>query len=322
MRWNVIVMEGTKAIMKYVAMAVFLIWSALALADEESTVRISQSDGTVEIVKSGAAARPVKEGDVLGRGDRLVVKDKSAALLMWSNGSMVKVYPNTELVLTGVSFDLEKKMEKTLLDIEKGRIFVKAQVPDHLFCEFKLRMGGLDVRTQGAEFATAYDPAKKSFTAWSLYGLLISDYGTARVRIDDGRQGTLTEGAKLTTDDLKPMDDKVRQSLTKASKDMGGSLREAELSAPGGKLIAKIGGVSNRRGSAPYKVNFKALTAGGSGKVKSYTWEFGDGEAASGRDIEHTFTQGLYVVILRVEDENGQKATSQTGISVEADCGC
>lgn len=308
--------------MKYAVMAVFLIWSALALADEESTVRISQIDGSVEIVKSGAAARPAKEGDVLERADRIVVRDKSAALLMWSNGSMVKVYPNTEIVLAGVSFDLEKKMEKTLMDIEKGRVFVKAQVPDHLFCEFKLRMGGLDVRTQGAEFAAAYDPAKRSFTTWSLYGLLISDYGTARVRIEDGRQGTLSEGAKLVADDFKPMDDKLRQSLAKLSRDMGGSLREAELAAPGSKLIAKIGGVANRRGSVPYKVSFKALTAGGSGKIKSYTWDFGDGESAGGRDVEHTFTQGLYVVILRVEDENGQKATAQTGISVEADCGC
>lgn len=308
--------------MKYIAMFVFLAWSVLALAEEESAVRVSQSDGTVEIVKSGAAARPAKEGDVLARGDRLVARDKSAALLMWSNGSMVKVYPNTELVLSGVSFDLEKKMEKTILDLEKGRVFVKAQVPDHLFSEFKLRMGGLEVRTQGAEFAAAYDSAKKSFTAWSLHGLLISDYGTARVRIEEGRQGTLAEGAKLSGDDLKPMDDKLKQSLAKVSKDMGGSLREAELAAPGGKLVAKIGGVANRRGSAPYKVSFKALTAGGSGKIKSYTWEFGDGESANGRDVEHTFTQGLYVVILRVEDDNGQKATAQTGISVEADCGC
>ncbi len=307
--------------MKHMAVAAFLIWSALALAEEESTVRLSQSDGTVEIVKGGAT-KPAKEGEVLARGDRLITRDKSAAQLMWSNGSMVKVYPNTELVLTGVSFDLEKKMEKTILDLEKGRVFVKAQVPDHLFSEFRLRMGGLETRTQGAEFATAYDSAKKSFTAWTLYGLLISDYGTARVRIDEGRQATLTEGAKLTSDDLRPMDDKLRQSLAKVSKDMGGSLREAELSAPGGKLIAKIGGVTNRRGSAPYKVTFKALTAGGSGKIKNYTWEFGDGDSASGRDVEHTFTQGLYVVILRVEDENGQKAAAQTGISVEADCGC
>ena len=33
------------------------------------------------------------------------------------------------------------------------------------------------------------------------------------------------------SDDLKEMDDKVKQSLMKASKDMGGSLREAEMAA-------------------------------------------------------------------------------------------
>jgi len=84
----------------------------------------------------------------------------------------------------------------------------------------------------------------------------------------------------------------------------------------------KIGGVAARRGSTPFKVNFKAVVKGGSGKIKSITWDFGDGESASAKDTEHTFTQGLYVVILRVEDENGEKASAQTGISVEADCGC
>ncbi len=297
--------------------------SLAAWAQEESSIRVTQADGTVEIRKSGTQAwKAVKEGDVLERGDSLAARDKSAALLMWSNGSMAKLYPNTEVALAGVGYDLEKRMEKTVLGLNRGRLFVKAQVPDHMFTEFKLQMGAFELRTQGAEFAAVFDPEKKGFTAWSLHGRLVTDYGTARVRIDTGRQGTLTEGAKLTADDLKEMDDKLKQSLAKVSKDMGGSLREAELAAPGGKLIAKIGGVANRRGSAPYKVNFKALTAGGSGKIKSYGWEFGDGSTAEGSDVEHTFTQGLYVVILRVEDENGQKATSQTGISVEADCGC
>jgi len=139
------------------------------------------------------------------------------------------------------------------------------------------------------------------------------------VRIDGGQQAAIAAGAG----DVKPMDEKIRQSLTKASKDLGGSLLADEVAAAaGGKLVAKIGGLASRRGNAPYKVNLKALVGGGSGKIKSYGWEFGDGESAAGRDAEHTFTQGLYVVILRVEDENGQKASAQTGISVEIDCGC
>jgi len=226
-------------------------------------------------------------------------------------------------VLAGGSFDREKKMEMALLDLEKGRLFVKAQVPEHLFSEFKVRMGGQELRTQGAEFALAHDAEKKSFKALSLSGRLVMDLGTTRLRIDDGQQAAANIGGKLTQDDIKPMEDKTRQSLAKVSKDLGGSLlMEETVGATGGKLVIKIGGVANRRGSTPYKVNFKALVKGGSGKLKSVTWDFGDGESAAGREAEHTFTQGLYVVILRAEDENGDKASAQTGISVEADCGC
>ena len=310
--------------MKYITVVMFLLWAAAGWAQDGPSVRITQSDGSVEIRKSGAQAwKPAKEGDALERGDSVAARDKSAALLLWSNGSMVKVYPNTEITLAGVSLDLEKKMENTILDLQKGRMFVKAQVPEHLFTEFKIRMGALDIRTQGAEFAITHDVDKKSFTAWTLLGRLVADVGTLRVRIDEGRQGTITAGTKPKTDDLKPMDEKIKQSLTKVSKDLGGSLRADEIvGTSGGKLVAKIGGVASRRGNVPYKVNFKALAAGGSGKIKSYAWEFGDGESVSGREAEHTFTQGLYVVILRVEDENGEKATAQTGISVEVDCGC
>lgn len=308
--------------MSYAVVTAFLLWSVAGWAQDQSSIRITQSDGSVEIRKGGAQAwKPAKEGDTFERGDRIAVKDKSAALLLWSNGSMVKVYPNTEVGLTGINFDLEKKMETTILDLEKGRVFVKAQVPEHLFADFKIRMGALDVRTQGAEFALAHDAEKKSFTAWTVLGRLFTDAGGTRVRIDGGQQGGLAAGS--AAGDVKPMEEKIRQSLVKVSKDLGGSMLVEEVTgAAGGKLVAKIGGLTSRRGNAPYKVTLKALVAGGSGKIKSYSWEFGDGESAAARDVEHSFTQGLYVVVLRVEDENGQKASAQTGISVEADCGC
>ena len=183
-------------------------------------------------------------------------------------------------------------------------------------------MAGLEVRSQGAEFALAYDAEKKSYTAWTLLGRLVADVGGGVLRIDDGQQASTASGSKATKDDVKPMDDKIRQSLIKVSKELGGSLLTEEVGATGGKLVAKIGGVANRRGNAPFKVNFKALAGGGSGKVKAIHWDFGDGESAATREAEHVFTQGLYVVILRVEDENGEKASAQTGISVETDCGC
>jgi hypothetical protein len=310
--------------MKHLLTVVLLMWGVLAWAEDASSVRITQTDGNVEIRKSGAKDwKPVKEGDALERDDRLAARDKSAAVLMWSNGSMAKLYPNTEIGLAGVSFDLEKKMENTVLDLDKGRVFVKAQVPEHLFMEMKMRMGGLEVRSQGAEFALAYEPDKKTYKAWTLVGRLVTDVGTERIRIDEGFQAEFVAGAEPAKDDVRGMDDKIKQSLAKVSKDLGGSLLTEDVAAAqGGKLTVKIGGVANRRGNTPFKVNFKVLVAGGSGKLKSITWDFGDGESAATKETEHTFTQGLYVVILRVEDENGEKASAQTGISAEADCGC
>jgi PKD repeat protein len=99
-------------------------------------------------------------------------------------------------------------------------------------------------------------------------------------------------------------------------------LVEEETSSTGGPLRIKIGGVKNRRGNAPYAVKFKALIKGGSGRIKSVTWSFGDGESASDKEAQHMFTQGVYVVIVSVEDDNGQKATAQINISVEENCGC
>lgn len=308
--------------MKYLLSAVLLIWGVLAWAEDASTVRLSQSDGGVEIRRSGAKDwKPAREGDVLERGDRIAARDKSAALLSWTNGSMAKLYPNTELELAGVSFDLEKKLEQTILELARGRVFAKAQVPEHLFADFQIRMGGLGVRAQGAEFALNFDPDKKSVTAWTVLGRLVVDTGTEILRIDEGSQATIQAGVK--PGGTAAMDDKIKQSLTKVSKDLGGSLLIDEVgAAAGGKFAVKIGGVASRRGNAPYKVSMKALVRGGSGKLKSVSWEFGDGESAKTKEVEHTFTQGLYVVILRAEDENGEKATAQTAISVEADCGC
>lgn len=308
--------------MKRIFTALLLSWSVLTWAQDASTVRLSQSDGSVEIKKSGAKDwKPAREGDVLERGDRLSVRDKSAALLLWSNGSMVKLYPNAEIELAGVSFDLEKKLEQTVLDLVKGRVFLKAQVPEHLFADFRVRMNALAMRAQGAEFALSFDPEKKSATAWSILGRVVADTGTETLRIDDGSQATIQAGVK--PGGAVAMDDRIRQSLTKVSKDLGGSLLIDEAgAAAGGKFALKIGGVISRRGNAPYKVGLKALPRGGSGKLKSVSWEFGDGESATTKEVEHTFTQGLYVVILRAEDANGEKASAQTAISVEADCGC
>jgi len=308
-----------------IAVALLMMSGITAWAQEASTVRITRIDGSVEVRKANSQSWSLaKEGDTLERGDRLAAKARSAAVIHWSNGSMVKIYPNTEIALPGVTFDLEKKLEKTLLDLAKGRMFVKAQVPDYLFSDWMVRMGKLALRTQSAEFAIKYDPVKESCTAWSLFGRLIAEDDTNIVRFDGGFMATISAGVKPGKSAVAPMGEKVKQSLTKVSKQLGGSLLFAEqvTRSVGGKLRVKIGGVTNRRGDAPYTVNFKALIKGGTGKLRSLVWDFGDGEIATTSQAEHTFTQGLYVVVLHVEDENGESASAQIGISVEEECSC
>lgn len=283
---------------------------------QESAIRVTQADGNVTV-----NGKPLKEGDVIQRDDKIVTKDKSSVVLTWSNGSILEIYPETSLAVRGVVFEDDRKMEKTLLTLEKGRIFAKAQVPEHLFCHFEIGIQNVALMTQGAEFGVKYEEAEKKITGWSLIGGVIAGTEINKVRIEEGQQATFTVGAK--PESAVPMQDKIKEALTKVSKRLGGSLLiEEEIVSAGSPCTCKIGGVKNRRGNAPYTVNFKALIGGGSGKVKSIRWDFGDGESAQGREAQHTFTQGVYAVVLSVEDENGQKSTAQINISVEEQCGC
>ncbi|MCF6247667.1 MAG: PKD domain-containing protein [Desulfobacula sp.] len=301
------------------AVLVFLVASYCiipASAQEASIVRATQVDGTV--TKNGAA---LNEGDIIQRGDKIASKKKSAVVLTWSNGTMLKLFSNTSIILKGVVFENDRKMEKTFLTLETGRIFAKAQVPEDIFENFELKVNYLPVYAQASEFAVKYSKAKSEFQVWSLIGTTIVGLETDLVRINEGQEVKITAEAIPQTP--VPMAKNTLTALTKISNKMGGSmLIEEESAAVGGPLKVKIGGVRNRRGSYPYTVNFKAITRGGSGKIKSINWNFGDGESAADKKVKHTFTQGVYGVVLVVEDENGEKASAQINISVEEDCSC
>ncbi|OGP65464.1 MAG: hypothetical protein A3K22_03895 [Deltaproteobacteria bacterium RBG_16_42_7] len=287
-----------------------------ALAQDASIVRATRVDGTVS--KNGA---PLKEGDIIQRDEKIVTKENSAAVLTWSNGSIVEIYPETSLILNGVIYEGDRKLEQSLITLEKGRLFVKAQVPEHIFTQFEVRVGNVPIMSQGAEFALKIDETGKKFTIWSLIGRIVVYFGIDRIKVEEGQQVALEVGGSPQVPVSIP--DKTKEALMKASKRLGGSLLiEEEAISIGGPLKVKIGGVKNRRGDAPYTVNFKAIISGGSGKIKSIQWNFGDGESTDGKEVQHTFTQGVYIVVVSVEDENGQKATSQISISVEEACAC
>ena len=299
-----------------IAGALLLSGLAPAAAQEASIIRATRVDGTVT-----RNNRPLKEGDVVERDDRIAAAPQSAAVLTWSNGTMVELYPETALVIRGVVYEGERKLEKTLLTLQQGRLFAKAQVPEHLFNHFELAVGDASIIAQGAELAVRYEEGEKRSTVWALVGVVVAAIGGHRVRIEEGWQAVLRTGSK--PDPPAAMAERTREALSKTSTRLGGSLlREEEPGPSGGPLQVKIGGIRNRRGNAPYTVTLKAIVRGGSGRLKAIDWSFGDGQTASGRDVQHTFTQGVYVVVVRVEDENGQKASAQLNISVEEECGC
>ncbi|EKD38290.1 MAG: hypothetical protein ACD_75C00788G0003 [uncultured bacterium] len=304
-----------KALQAVLMLGVFFSACIPAFADEASTVRATRVDGAVTV--NGG---PLKEGTVISRDDKIEAPANAAAVLSWSNGSMIEVYPGAAVVLRGVMYEADRKLEKSLITLEKGRIFVKAQVPEHLFAHFSISVGNSSLMCQGAEFGLSYNETSKEFSILSLLGTVVTEINGSKVRVDEGKQ--LTQGAG-PAGAVAPVPEKTMASLLQTSKRLGGSLlMEEELGKAGGPLSVKIGGVRNRRGNAPYTVQFKALAGGGSGKLAKVHWQFGGGENAEGQQASHTFTQGVYVVVLTVEDANGEKASAQMNISVEEDCGC
>jgi hypothetical protein len=296
--------------------SIFTIFSIHAFAREASVVRITQVNGTV--VKNGA---PAREGDVVERGDQISSGEKSSVILTWSNGSIMEIYPASSIILQGIMYEGDKKVEKTFVVLENGRVFTKAQVPEHMFEHFELNAGGIPLITQGAEFALKYDQTEKKITLMSVIGRMLIDLGMGLKRVEEEHMAEFQVGTSTITP--VPLAGKTRDALIKTSKRLGGSLLiEEESTFIGGPLRLKIGGVRNRRGNSPFIVKFKLLMSGGSGKVKSIIWNFGDGSEAEGKKAEHTFTQGVYGVIVRVEDENGEKASAQINIAAETECGC
>lgn len=291
-------------------------FTMLAFAQEASIVRVTQLNGTV--TKNGA---PLKEGDLIQRGDSISSRAKSSVVLAWSNGSIMEIYPNTSVVLLGVMYEGGNKLEKTLMTLENGRIFVKAQVPEHMFEQFEISAANVPLITQGAEFALKYDKAKKKITVMSLIGRVLIDTGMEMIRVEEEQMAKFQPRVGEITPVALP--DKTQAALMKTSKRLGGSLLiEEESTSIGGPLKLKISGVINRRGSSPFEVKFKLLVSGGSGKIKSIRWNFGDGDSAEGKKVEHVFTQGVYAVVVNVEDENGDKASTAINIAAETECAC
>jgi hypothetical protein len=72
-------------------------------------------------------------------------------------------------------------------------------------------------------------------------------------------------------------------------------------------------------GTAPLKVNFSAAGSDPDGDALSYVWSFGDGGAAGGPKVTHTFAAaGTYTVTVTVRDAGGKTGTATLTVVVAA----
>lgn len=88
------------------------------------------------------------------------------------------------------------------------------------------------------------------------------------------------------------------------------------VSAPATLVASDNANVTS--GTAPLSVSFTGSAVGGVPGY-TYTWRFGDGNAAVGQAVPHTFTQaGSYTVWLWVNDSDSHSATAKVTVNVTA----
>ena len=130
---------------------------------------------------------------------------------------------------------------------------------------------------------------------------LLNGYDDWPAVVFDGGGRIASAGAAVPNLITTPHDEPTMEELLEA---VPPELVAAENSAP-----LDVVTTSNRLGTAPWTVTFDgtASTSPG-GTIVDWQWQFGDGTAASGAVVTHTYpTPGRYFAKLTVTDSNGQR---------------
>jgi PKD repeat protein len=70
-------------------------------------------------------------------------------------------------------------------------------------------------------------------------------------------------------------------------------------------------------GEVPLEVQFTGSGTDSDGSIASYGWDFGDGTSSSEQNPSHVYQNpGIYIVVLKVTDNDGAKGTASVTISV------
>ena len=144
--------------------------------------------------------------------------------------------------------------------------------------------------------------------------LFFGDYVLGKIQtldLDSGRAAPFAKSIGAPVD----VEQTPRGQL--AYVDIGaGEVREIGWSPDNRAPVAR-GAASRRYGPVPLVVNFSARNSvDPDGDALSYTWDFGDGDTASGRDVQHVYTSaGNRVVRLTASDPGGRSAVALLSVS-------
>ena len=87
---------------------------------------------------------------------------------------------------------------------------------------------------------------------------------------------------------------------------------------PGDDELKAVANVSTTSGLAPLPVSFDASTSTSTNKITAYSWDFGDGDTATGITANHTYAMpGEYAATLRITDEHGASAIATIPVTVK-----
>lgn len=151
--------------------------------------------------------------------------------------------------------------------------------------------------------AGSTDPEGGDITAWSW------DFG-------DGSQ--ITSGDSAVAEHTYPAtgDYTVTLVVTDEAGATGAATRTITVTAP--PNLPPI--ASFTFGASYLEVDFDAASSGDSdGTIAAWSWAFGDGATASGKNVSHTYAEaGAYEVTLTVTDDDGAEATTSKQVTVVA----
>ncbi len=177
-----------------------LFWFAsVADAAQQLEAKILSLNGDVFVSFQGEPQLPSVAGTVLLEGDSIRTYEKSKATLTLPDGSQVQLGENTNLMVTAIAKDIQKKVSTPRLDLLWGNFrTVLSPIHKNQGSSFMVQTPNTLVNTSASQLDVEiqYDPtAKKTVVLAHEFGARVTNlFSGVSMRIPQGHSGVIYEG--------------------------------------------------------------------------------------------------------------------------------